>query len=148
MSHDFQKLVRRLVGVGGAQSLSGIDAPLFSGTPGDDDAARLARANGAFLLSLCGGAEAATATTVLENQAAQGCSLAGFLLRLSQWVLAEQQELADQHDDVARKRQEAADWAEHKPNRLGTGRRKRPCGASSFRRGRRVWMIQIERFAL
>ncbi len=68
--------------------------PQLSKTPGDDATARLARANGALLLSLCGGPEAAAGTTVLEDQAAQGSSLARFLLRLSQWVLAEQQELA------------------------------------------------------
>jgi hypothetical protein len=112
MVDDFQTVLRRLVGVGGVQSLSGIDAPLLSETPGDDDVARLARANGMFLLSLCGGSEAETATTVLEDEAAQGCSLAGFLLRLSQWVLAEQQELADRPGDAARKRQEAAAWAD------------------------------------
>jgi hypothetical protein len=112
MLNDFQKVLRRIVGVDGTESLSGIDAFASSETPGDDDTARLARANGAFLLSLCGGPEAVTATTVLEDQAAQGSSPAGFLLRLSQWVLAEQQELAEHHSDVARKRQEAAAWAD------------------------------------
>ncbi len=112
MFSDFQKVLRRLVGVCGAQSLSGIDAPMLAGTPGDDDTARLARANAAFLLSLCGGREAELATTVLEDEVAQGSSLAGFLLRLSPWVLAEQQELADRHSDLARKRQKAAAWAD------------------------------------
>jgi hypothetical protein len=111
MEDDFQKVLRRLVGVGGAQSLSGIDATLLSVTPGDDDTARLARANGAFLLSLCGGSEAITGMTLLEDAAAEGFSLAKFLLRLSQWVLAEQRELADRHGGAARKRQEAAAWA-------------------------------------
>lgn len=111
MVDDFQKVLRRLLGVGGAQSLSGIDAPLLSQTPGDDDTARLARTNGAFLLSLCGGREAETATTVLQDEAAQGSSRAEFLLRLRQWVLAEQHELADRHSDLACKRQEAANWA-------------------------------------
>jgi hypothetical protein len=112
MIDDSQKVMRRLVGVGGAQSLSGIDAPMLSVTPGNDDTARLARANGAFLLSLCGGREAVTGTTVLKDEATRGSSLARFLLRLSRWVLAEQQELPDRHSGAARKRQEAAAWAD------------------------------------
>jgi len=112
MIHDFEKVLRRLVGVGGAQSLSGINAPLLSETPGDDDTARLSRATGAFLMSLCGGREAVTATTALEDEAAQSFLLAAFLLRLREWVLAEQQELADRHSGAARKRQEAAAWVD------------------------------------
>ncbi len=112
MLNDFQKVLRRLVGVDGARSLSGVEASALAVTPGDDDSARLTRATGAFLLSLCGGREAVTGTTLLENEATQGCSLAGFLLRLSQWVLAEQQELAGQYSGAASKRQEAAAWAE------------------------------------
>jgi len=54
MEDDFHIVLRRLVGADGAAPLSGIDAPTLSPTPGDDDTARLARANGAFLLSLCG----------------------------------------------------------------------------------------------
>lgn len=108
---DFHEVLHRLVGVGGTRSLSGIDAPLLLKTPGDDDAARLARASGAFLLSLCGGHEAEAANIVLQDVAAQGCSIAAFLRRLSQWVLAEQQELADRYSDLARKRQKAAAWA-------------------------------------
>jgi hypothetical protein len=112
MMNDFQKVLRRLLGAGGSESLSGIDAQALSETQGDDETARLARANGAFLLGLCGGHEAAVATTALENQAAQGSSVAEFLLRLGQWVLAEQQELADRHGGLVRKREEAAAWAE------------------------------------
>jgi hypothetical protein len=112
MMDDFQKVLRRLVGVGGAQSLSGIDALMLLETLGDDNTARLARTNAAFLLSLCGGREAEAATTVLEEEADQGSLFAGFLLRLSQWVLAEQQELADRHSDLAGKRREAAAWAD------------------------------------
>ncbi len=112
MEDDFQKVIRRLVGVGGAKSLSGIDARMLSVTPGDDDTARLTRANGACLMSLCGGNEAVTGTTVLEDEATQGSSLARFLLRLSHWVLAEQRELADRHSGAARRRQQAAAWAE------------------------------------
>ena len=77
MLDDFQKVMRRLVGVGGAQSLSGIDALVLFETPGDDDTARLARANGTFLLSLCGGSEAVAATAVLEDQALRRRSSAG-----------------------------------------------------------------------
>lgn len=112
MLDDFQKVLRRLVGVGGARSLSGIEAPLLLETPGDDPAANLARLNGAFLLSMCGGREAETATTVFHDEAAQGSSHARFLVRLSQWVLGEQQTLADRDPGLARRRQAAAAWAE------------------------------------
>jgi hypothetical protein len=112
MLDDFQKVVRRLVGVGGVRSLSEIDAPLLAETKGDDETARLARINAAFLLSLAGGSEATSATTTLENAAAKGSSTAAFLRRLRQWVLAEQRELGDRHSDLATKRQEAAAWAE------------------------------------
>ncbi len=118
MLYDFQKVLRRLAGVGGPPSLSGIDAPMLAGTPGDDDTARLARATGAFLASLCGGREAVTARSGLEDAAAQGCAQAAFLLQLSEWVLAEQQELADRHSGMARKRQEAAAWADRSPASL------------------------------
>ncbi len=115
MLDDFQRLLRRIVGTDGVQSLSGINAPLLLETPGNDDTAKGARANGAFLLSLCGGHEAETATAMLEAQTVQGSSLATFLLRLSQWVQAEQHELADRHEDLARKRRAAADWADRSP---------------------------------
>ena len=74
---------------------------------------------------------------MLEDEAAQGSSLARFLLRLSQWVLAEQQELAERHVDLARKRQEAAAWADSRPIRLGTRRPKRSCGSFLFPEGAR-----------
>ena len=112
MDDDFQKVLRRLVGADGASPLSGIDAKLLSATPGDDDLARLARSNGAFLLSLCGGPVATSGIAILDVEAAHGASLARFLLRLSHWVLAEQQQLADQNTSAARKRQEAGKWAE------------------------------------
>ncbi len=111
MFDHFQTILRRIVGVGGVQPLSGIDAPSLYATAGDEPPARLARANGAFLLSLCGGTEADAATTMLQQEAAQGSSHARFLLRLSRWVLAEQQELANRDFDLARRRQEAATWA-------------------------------------
>ena len=112
MLDAFQKVLRRVVGVGGAPSLSGIDAPLLSATPGGDPAARLARANGAFLLSLCGGSQAESAKMMLEDGAARGSSHARFLLQLRKWVRAEQQDLAERHPELARRRQEAAAWAE------------------------------------
>ena len=143
---DFSKVLRRLVGVGGAQSLSGIDAPMLAETSGDDDTARLARANGAFLLSLCGGHEAEAATKVLEEEARQGFVLEGFLLRLNQWVLAEQQELADRHSSAARKRQAPPPGRTDRTRRLGTRQRKRSCGVSCFRRVRPVWMIRTVPF--
>jgi hypothetical protein len=112
MFDDFQKVLRRLVGAGGASPLSGIDASLLSVTPGEDDLARLARSNGAFLLSLCGGRETTSGTTILEDEAAHGASLARFLQRLSHWVRAEQQQLADHNTGAARKRQQAGVWAD------------------------------------
>ncbi len=112
MFDDFQKVLRRLVAAGGAQSLSGIDASSLSEIPGDDDTAKLARANGAFLLSLCGGSEAATAIAALQNEAAQGFTLARFLRRLNGWVLTEQQELETCDKGAARKRTAAATWAD------------------------------------
>ncbi len=118
MENDFQKVVRRLVGVcavGGtpdAQSLSGIDAFALSATVGDARSARLARANGAFLLSLCGGRDAADASAALDRDATGGCPLARFLMRLSQWVLVEQRELEDRHAGSARTRQQAASWVD------------------------------------
>lgn len=115
MIDDFQKVIRRLVGVGEAESLSGIDAPLLFATDGDDDTAPLARATGAFLLSLCGGADAATATALLKQPSEQEAAPARFLWRLSQWVLAEQAELADHYSEAAQKRHEAADWADAMP---------------------------------
>lgn len=118
MNEDFQKVVRGLVdsrAVGdspGRHSLSGVDALELSVTAGDFGPARLARANGAFLLSLCGGREAATASTTLELQATGGCQQARFLLRLSQWVLAEQRDLEDRHAGAAHNRQQAAAWVD------------------------------------
>ncbi len=116
MFDDFQKIMRRLVGVGGTQALSGIDARLLAATSGDGDTAWLAKATGAFLVSLCGGREAVEATTVLAETEAQGYWPAGFLQRLRTSVLNEQQDLADRHSNVTRKRQEAADWVDRSPN--------------------------------
>jgi hypothetical protein len=112
MKDDFQTVMRRLVGVGGAQSLSGIEATQLSVTAGDDQTAGLARATGAFLLSLSGGDEAEIGTNLLAQEAKGKFSPAGFLLRLRSWVVAEQQELADHNQDAARRRREAADWAD------------------------------------
>ena len=112
MPVDFQKILRRVVGAAGGLSLSGIDAPRLSETPGNACASRLARATGAFLLTFCGGSQSEGATSVLEDGAARGSSHARFLLRLSKWVRAEQQQLADRRPDLVRRRREAAAWAE------------------------------------
>ena len=115
MLDDFQTLMRRLVGAAGTDSLSGINAPHLFQTPGDEEPAQRAASVGAFLLSLCGGQDADAATNRLETQAETGCALAGFLLRLSRSVLAEQQELSQQHAESARRRREAAAWVEQFP---------------------------------
>ena len=111
MQDHFQTIIRRVVGCGDGPALSGISAPSLFETTGDEPTARLARINGAFLLSLCGGDEADAARTLLQQESAEGCAQAKFLIRLSQWVLAEQDELPDRDPDAARSRQQSAAWA-------------------------------------
>ena len=116
MLNDFEKVLRRIVGVGGTESLSGIDAFALSETPGDDDTTRLARANGAFLLSLCGGPEAETATTVLEDAGGPRI-VAGRIPAAAQAMGAGRAAGTGRtHSDAARKRQEAAAWADQPTN--------------------------------